>query len=468
MIDRISVFATFVNNPVTKKMLQSMASFCERCGKSRIDSALDIIIGECEFPTCWKCRTAAKLVEMVIRRGCKAFNVNIDEFRERFREPYWRRGLASVIKGLAYFGTRKPFVPGAPFQVVWDVTYMCNLRCKHCYATAGGSMNGELTTDEALNAIDKLAKLGVTILAFSGGEPLVRKDIFTLTNYAAEKGLYVALATNGTLITDETAKKMKENGVRYLQISLDGMRETHDRFRGIRGAFDRTIDGIRRAVEHGFFVNVSMTVTKFNYMDVPNVIDLCERLGVNWFMHYNFIPVGRGREIVEADLTPEEREKLLKMLYTRNYTSKISLLSTAPQFARVALQCHGGIVPTHFYNVNAGERLRELAEFIGGCGAGRFYFAIRANGDIQPCVFFPIVVGNIKDDDLEELWLHNHVFEDLRNKDHIEGCGDCEYRFVCGGCRARAYSYFGDYLKPDPGCVKNRKIWENLTAKLLV
>ncbi|MCS7131092.1 MAG: radical SAM protein, partial [Archaeoglobaceae archaeon] len=181
-------------------------------------------------------------------------------------------------------------------------------------------------------------------------------------------------------------------------------KETHDSFRGIRGSFDRAVEGIKNAVKHGFFVNVSMTVTKLNYEEVPQVIELCEKIGVNWFMHYNFIPTGRGREILNYDLTPEQRDKLLRLLYERNFSSKISLLSTAPQFARVALQCNGGLIPTHFSNLNAGKRLRQLAEFIGGCGAGRFYFAIKANGDITPCVFFPLVVGNVRVDDLEELW----------------------------------------------------------------
>ncbi len=461
MIDKLSIFMHLVNNPITKKSLQGLTTFCDKCGKNRLEVALELFVGVRD-DACWKCRLAEKTIRPILEKGAEAFNVTVDELKEKFKDSYWRKGLASVIKGLALFGLRKPFVPGAPFQVVWDITYACNLRCKHCYATAGKPLEDELTTDEALDIVDKLDRLGVTIIAFSGGEPLVRKDFFEITKYADEKGFYVAVATNGTLINEEMAKKMKENGIKYVQISLDGMRETHDGFRGIKGAFDKTVEGIKNCVKEGFFVNVSMTVTKYNYHDVPAVIELCEKLGVNWFMHYNFIPVGRGREIVEADITPEQREELLRMLYQRNKTSNISLLSTAPQFARVALQCDAEMIPTHFYNVNAGERLRKLAEFIGGCGAGRFYFAIKANGDIQPCVFFPLKVGNVRYDDLEELWRNNRVFEELRNKDIIEGCGTCKYRYYCGGCRARAYNYFGDYLKPDPGCINNIRYWKEI------
>jgi radical SAM protein with 4Fe4S-binding SPASM domain len=120
------------------------------------------------------------------------------------------------------------------------------------------------------------------------------------------------------------------------------------------------------------------------------------------------------------------------------------------------------MVPTHFYNVNVGERLKQLTEFIGGCGAGRFYFAIKANGDITPCVFFPLVIGNVRNDNIEKLWKKSKVFKALRNKDKLEGCGKCDYRYVCGGCRARAYNYFGDYLKPDIGCIRQKDLWEEI------
>ncbi|MDI9645478.1 MAG: radical SAM protein [Archaeoglobales archaeon] len=463
MFDKLSFFTVFANNLLTKESLKFTTSYCEKCGKNRTEVALEIALGY-RSDACRSCKLAAKIVKPILENGCKTFNVTFEEMKEKFRDAYWRRGLANVLKGIANFGVRRPFVPGAPFQVVWDITYACNLKCKHCYATAGKPLDDELSTEEVLDVVDKLEKLGVVVIAFSGGEPLLRKDIFEITKYAADKGIYVALATNGTLINEENARKMKDSGVNYVQISLDGIGETHDSFRGIKGAFDRTVEGIKNAVKCGFFVNVSMTVTKYNYADVEKVIELCEKLGVNWFMHYNFIPSGRGRNIIEAELSPQEREKLLKFLCSQNMNSKVSLLSTAPQFARVALQNQASFVPTHFYNVNTRRGINQLAEFIGGCGAGRFYFAIKANGDIQPCVFFPLVVGNVRHDDLEDLWLHNHVFEDLRNKDIIERCGSCSYRYVCGGCRARAYNYFGDYLKPDPGCIRNEEVWNYLKA----
>ncbi len=452
MINKINLFSEYINNPITREALISISGYCEKCGKNRVEVVLELFTGV-RKNACWKCKLAEKMATPVLKKGAETFDISVDALKEKFKDAYWRKGLASVIKGLALFGVRKPFVPGAPFQLVWDITYGCNLKCKHCYATAGKPLPDELTTEEALDVIDKLDKFGITILAFSGGEPLVRKDIFELTNYASEKGMYVAIATNGTLITEDMAKRMKENGVSYVQISLDGMKKTHEEFRGMSGVFDKTVEGIRNSVKEGFFVNVSMTVTKFNYNDVDPVIDLCEKLGVSWFMHYNFIPTGRGGTVLgrELDITPEMREKLLNKLYEKNKTSNISILSTAPQFARIVMERDAEYVPTHFYNVG----VRGLADFIGGCGAGRFYISLRANGDIQPCVFFPLKIGNIREDDLEKLWKESNILRELRDRDILERCGTCEYRYYCGGCRARAYNCFGDYLMPDPGCILN-------------
>ena len=255
---------------------------------------------------------------------------------------------------------------------------------------------------------------------------------------------------------------MKKANIEFIQISLDGANvETHDNFRGVEGVFDKTIQGIKNCVDENLWVNIATTATKYNYREIPNIINLCENLGVKWFMVYNFIPTGRGKFILKNDLTPEERENLLKILWDRlKNGSKVDVLSTAPQFARVALESEIGknnkIIPTHFANPELSNKLLNLSEFIGGCGCGRFYTAIRPNGDIEPCVFFPMTLGNIKEVDFKKLWRNNKVLKELRNKDILKGnCGKCNYRYYCGGCRARAYSYTGNYLAPDPGCINN-------------
>ena len=308
--------------------------------------------------------------------------------------------------------------------------------------------------------IETLDRAGVPLLAFSGGEPLARGDLVELIGYARDRGIYVALASNGTLITAAKARELRDAGIRFIQISLDGgSAASHDRLRGMAGAFDRALQGIRNCVEAGFFINVATVATHDNYREIPKIMDLCEELGVNWLMVYNFVPTGRGRGLAEQDLTPQQREALLKWLWERQRNgSSVSILSTAPQFARLALQAEAEaddrFYPTHFANPRLPGKLGRLAEFIGGCGAGRFYVALRPNGDIEPCVFLPLTIGNIRRDDFAELWRHSPVLNALRNKDMLAAaCGQCEYRYYCGGCRARAYAYTGDCLAPDPGCV---------------
>lgn len=463
----VQIFGTFAESKPVQFALRRMSEYCHEDGKSRLEVALELYTGVRE-EACLKCRMAEKTVSAFLSLGGKAFGASSEEMKDKFRDKYWRRGLANVVKGISIFGVRKPFVPGAPFQVVWNVTNSCNLRCKHCYANAGQNPDLDLSTEDAKRVIDRIAEWGVVVLAFSGGEPLVRRDILELARHSSSRGLYTAIATNGVLLTKEKCRELREAGVEYLQISLDGAKaETHDSFRGVDGMFARTVEGIRNAVEDGFFVNIATTVTRHNLKEIPEMITLCEDLGVDWFMMYNFVPTGRGRFIEENDLSPREREDLLRMLWERMKTSKLNLLSTAPQFARVALEAEGAscsVVPTHFSNTELPGQLRSLADFIGGCGAGRFYIALEPNGDMTPCVFLPKKVGNILEESPERLWAELDDFRRLRDRGSLQGgCGSCDYRFVCGGCRARAYGYFGDFTLPDPGCIRNEDEYAKLT-----
>ncbi len=448
-MDVIALFSLIATNPLSKRTINKLIEKDES-GKARLEKFLE------DYANNGEISSEFKIIYRLIKLGLKVFGGDEKELREKLKNAYWRRGFVSVLRGIADFGIRKPFVPGAPFLVVWDFTYACNLHCKHCYSTAGKPWKDELDTQEALKAVDILADAGVTILAFSGGEPLIRKDFFEVASYAAKQGMFVAVATNGTMITRDVAEKMKECGVGYVQISLDGTKETHEKFRGIKGIYEKVVEGIINAKDAGLTTCISTTATKINANDILAIMDLAEELGVDWFMLYNFVPVGRGS--FEIDLTPEEKEELLKELWRRLKTKKkVNFASTAPYYARVALQEESEVVPTHFYNPKLKGKLKSLAEFIGGCGCGRFYIAMRANGNIEPCVFFPLKLANIKDfsngDDFLKFWRENKILEDLRNKDKIEICGKCKYRYVCGGCRARAYAYFKDYLAPDPGCI---------------
>jgi radical SAM protein with 4Fe4S-binding SPASM domain len=293
-------------------------------------------------------------------------------------------------------------------------------------------------------------------------------DFFPTARRAREKGLYVSVATNGLMLTPEMVNRLKDAGVGYVEVSLDSIRpEVHDRFRGLSGAWKRTVEGISNAAKAGVFTVVATTVTRLNYDDVPALIDLTKKLGATRFTHFNFIPTGRGREITSLDLTPEQREDLLKLLYEKSQTSGIEVLSTAPQFARVVFQqsSGGAMAPTHFYvGQNRNWGLQALAEFIGGCGAARLYCAIQPNGDVTPCVFIPqLIVGNLRDKSFHEIWHTTKIFKEFQVRTTLKGsCSNCDYNKICGGCRARSLGYFQDHNAPDVGCVNNIEAWNKI------
>ncbi|MBI3190949.1 radical SAM protein [archaeon] len=386
------------------------------------------------------------------------------------QDSMWRKGLASVLEGIAEWGPKKPFTSYAPFLVVWNITRNCNLRCKHCYAFAGTKDPNELTDGETIMAVDKMADAGVAYIALSGGEPLIRPNVYNIIDRILERGLSFSIATNATLLTKEHAKKLKEKNCLFVQVSVDGAKaETHNNFRG-KNAFELTCQGIRNAVAEGLHVGISCTVTQHNYSEVKDIIELAEKLGAKTFMHYNFIPTGRGTDIIDTDITPSQREDLLKMLVRESKKRNILLLSTACQFSRICMENDAAMIAmTHFDNSRIGKdsNLSILADFVGGCGTGRLYCALNYDGKITPCVFIPIELGNIRKDDFLKVWLNSDVLKKIRDREHFRGrCGSCGYRNVCGGCRARAYGYYGDVQASDVGCILNEDEWNKLKTTI--
>jgi len=377
-----------------------------------------------------------------------------------------------VLSSIGLYGVTRPQLLKAPFLVVWNFTNACNLRCKHCYQNAGERLANELSTKEKIAVVNELADAGVVAIAFSGGEPLASPEFFDIAKMVRDKGLYVALATNGTMITKDTARTLRKIDVCYVEVSLDAASpELHDSFRGISGSYARSLEGIRHCVEEGIFTSIATTVTRHNVKEVRDLIELGRRMKVSRFIHFNFIPTGRGREITGLDISPEEREELLKILYEESKIPGIEVLSTAPQFGRMVVEQSMGksAAPTHFYIGESGKwGLKSLAQFIGGCGAGRLYCAIQPDGLVTPCVFMPsLVVGNLRTTRFKTIWRENRILRELRNKDLLKpGCGTCEDRYVCGGCRARSLAYLSDHLAPDVGCIKNLAHWERLNSEV--
>ncbi|MFH1821958.1 MAG: radical SAM protein [Methanobacteriota archaeon] len=462
----------WLDNPVSRAMLRLVCGRSKNRG-NRLDTALRKYAGEnveCDVHDA----LAVLIVKFVLEHGANAFCYSDTNLKQNLLDPIIRRGMVNVLEGISRYGVRRPFISVAPFLVVWNYTKMCNLRCEHCYENAGEkAMEDELTTEESKRIIDEFEDAGVVAIAFSGGEPLMRKDLFEVASYAKLREFYTSVATNGTLITREMAKKMKDV-FDYVEISLDGFEAVHDKFRGIPGAWRRTCEGIKNCVTEGIDTCVALTATRYNLRDVPKLVDFAEEdLGVQRVIVFNYVPTGRGKDIMDQDISPEDRQELLKYLYGRMMDNNCKLIcySSAPQYSTISWEYAFGddsapLVSTHFTNKWAIKtlqgRTKSLADFLGGCGAGRLYCGLEPNGDITPCVFIPIKIGNIRKDRLCEIWHSSELLWKLRNRDAIESCGQCEYKYICGGCRARAYGYYGDVQAPDPGCIHNVRYWQEL------
>ncbi|MCX6803898.1 MAG: radical SAM protein [Candidatus Diapherotrites archaeon] len=452
-----------LGNPLSRDLIKFCTKRC-KCGR-RVELALEVLSG-IKPKLCPKCALASKIINYMITSITKKNNIKDSDLMACIKEPYWRRGLATTLEGIAEFGIKKPFTGSAPFLIVWNITKACNLACKHCYENTHVKAPDELTTQEALDAVDYLAEQGLAYIAVSGGEPLMRPDFFQIAEKMKEKGIALSIATNGTLITKETAKKLKSVNCLYAQVSVDGATaKTHNSFRG-RNSFEQTLEGIKNLVAEGIIVGISCTVTRFNIREVEKEIDLAEKIGASIFMHYNFIPVGRGTEIAKYDISPKQREELMLTLAKQNGKRKVTLLSTAPQYARV---CSGFSIASlsHFDVFGTNPEMTKssafLADFVGGCGTGRLYLAMEPNGDIKPCVFIPIKIGNIKNRNFDKIWREDKSLLELRDRKSFKGnCGYCKFTSSCGGCRARALGYFDSLSAPDPGCVLNQKYWDKI------
>ncbi len=411
----------------------------------------------------WISFQAACRVLDALREG---LGIQPERFKEALRHTDIRRTITNVLLTIRDYGVQTPQRFYAPLMVVWNLTWRCNLRCRHCYQDAGplrsGQHLGELTLEQKLEVVEQIANSMVPTLSFSGGEPLMDPHFWKVAEAARSRGIYLSLNTNGTLITDEVAARLADLEFAYAGISLDApTSEIHDEFRGVSGSWQRTVEGIKRLSSTSVSTVLSFTVTRQNYQLLPQVFALASELGVDKVMVYNFIPTGRGHRNIALDLTPEQREEALQMMY--DYAaSGGSLCSTAPQLGRMCCeQGHPEYMPLAHTGPGRAQHLSVLAEIIGGCGVGRAYLALQPDGRITPCVYMPDVnIGHITRDSIADVWKQNELLKSLADHKGLKGhCGICEYSAVCGGCRARAYAYFGDFTAPDPGCIKNREYY---------
>jgi len=378
-----------------------------------------------------------------------------------------------------------------PRLIFWEVTKGCNLRCIHCRATATElSSPNDLPTTKALNLIEQVSQLSLPILVLSGGEPLFRHDIFDLARYAAKRGLRVALATNGTLVSREIAQRIVDSGVRRVSISLDGAdAPTHDAFRGIPGAFEAALRGFRNLRELGMSLQINMTIARHNAHQLPAVLELAKRLGADALHTFLLVPVGCGVDIAAEQMVPaDEYEKILNWFYDRAQEGEIELKATcAPHYFRVVRQRRAAerraapslsrppaapgngsaIGPTettmpgstgmaiHPHGARTGGGHPDgMQAMTKGCLAGTGVCFISHQGEVYPCGYLPVLAGDLRRQPFAEIWENATVFQQLRNTENLKGkCGCCEFRNICMGCRARAYAATGDYLDEEPFCI---------------
>ncbi len=337
---------------------------------------------------------------------------------------------------------------GFPAHPVWEMTAACNLRCIHCHASGGQPAADELTTREAKRLFDQLAEVSeFRMVAFTGGEPLVRDDLFELLAYTQALGFTNTLATNATLIDDEVARDLRRYGVAIGAVSLDGFdAATHDYVRNQPGAFEAALRGIRALCRASIPLHINITAMEYNMDQLEPLMALVDELGAAILIMYQLVPVGRGRVIESAALDLGANERLIRfMVHAQSVIRAVMEPVAGPQYWSFLLQQAG---------IKSGPLLRLAEMVFHGCSAGRGFVYIKPNGEVWPCPFIEVSCGNVRETPFSTIWATAPIFEDLRKREErLKGrCGECEYRRLCGGCRGRTLAVTGDYLAEDPSC----------------
>lgn len=324
-----------------------------------------------------------------------------------------------------------------PRLVAWELTRACNLKCRHCRASAVESGDGDLSFDEAKRVVDDIASFARPILILTGGEPLLCPYLFDLIAYARSRGLRPVVGTNATLIDEDVAARLASAGIPRISVSIDfPTAAAHDAFRGVEGSFEKAVSGIRLARAAGIEVQVNTTVTRLNRSLLDDIHALAVSLDVQAFHPFLLVPTGRGADLANVELTAREYEETLLWVHERQKTSPLELKPTdAPQYQRIVRQAGG-----------CGMHGK-------GCLAGTGFVFVGHAGDVKPCGYFDLKLGNVRTTPLSEIWRTSPVLDDLRHPERLKGkCGACEYANACGGCRARALARTGDYLSEEPFC----------------
>ncbi|MFH0809661.1 MAG: radical SAM protein [Pseudomonadota bacterium] len=348
--------------------------------------------------------------------------------------------------------TSEPTKKFEPRWLAWEITGRCNLACIHCRASATNATGtDDCSTAEALRTLDDIASYAKPVIVLSGGEPLLRADIFDVAAHGTALGLRMCMATNGILITPEVCARLKESGIRMVSLSLDGSTaEVHDNFRNVPGAFEGIMRGAALLRDHGMEFLINSSFTRRNQHDIANVFRLAKEIGATAWYLFMIVPTGRGKDIMAELITKEDYEEILRWHFEQELNEdKILMRPTcAPQYYRIYRELARA----------AGVKFerRNLKFSTGGskgCIAGQLICLIDHHGNVQPCSYLPRVAGNVRRQAFKDIWENSALFQDLRDFSRYRGkCGSCEYIKVCGGCRARADAVHGHYLEEEPFC----------------
>ena len=343
--------------------------------------------------------------------------------------------------------------------VVWNTTRRCNLRCVHCYSASQNlDYKGELSTQEGFQLIDDLATFGAPVVLFSGGEPLMRHDLIQLAEHATKQGMRAVISTNGTLITREKAKELKDVGLSYVGVSLDGIGETNDRFRGLKGAFNLALQGIRNCQAEDIKVGLRFTINKRNFQDIPGIFKLLEDENIPRVCFYHLVYAGRGSKLVEEDLDYQESRQVVDQII--DLTADLHKRGLPKEVLTVDNHADGVYLYLRLLkeDPDRAAKVMELLEMNGGNSSGNGIGCVSWDGEIYADQFWrhnPL--GNIRERKFSEVWtdLSNPLMGKLKNKiPHLKGrCGACQWKHVCGGnFRVRAEAVTGDVWAADPAC----------------
>lgn len=347
-------------------------------------------------------------------------------------------------------------------MIAWEVTRRCNLDCLHCRAAAGcGPFTGELSTAESKKLIDDICRTASPVIILTGGEPLLRPDIYDLAAYGTARGLRMVMATNGTLVDAAVAKNLIRSGIGRVSISIDGKdAAAHDTLRGVPGAFAGAMKGIAALKGAGMEFQINTTVTADNLGEIKDILRLAVDVGAAAHHIFLLVPTGRGRKLASRTITAADYENTLMWFHEQSITCGIQLKATcAPHYFRILHQQKGRRSGT-------GKPQGQFHESSRGCLGGISFCFISHQGIVQPCGYLEIACGDIRREDFPVIWKNSEVFGNLRDTGRYKGkCGRCRFVKVCGGCRARAYEATGDYLAEEPLCLyepeKKQKVINN-------